>query len=302
MSDVPKVLVFDARTAISFDGEQLNTSCKKREMKFEFRLLNDILDKTVIVKAGSFDAVTHERFLMMSAIHGGVKVNWDRLLFNIFKDMVTPATKQARGYAVQICILLKGAPDLKLGESKDFPHLKILTAKTVCTYVAKNQNITVDVDEPAGDEPVVKKKAASKRRPAPTVDVEPISTVPAVTPHASRRRTPKRKLVLQTGSDDEIVDSIIHQVIADTTAIETGEPDVEEQEEVQDQKAAMLAFREESQEHFSTLRDHLAEIIAYFNRGGDDKRGKVVAAKVHSHLRKIRADLVVVVVAEVNLQ
>ncbi|KZV37679.1 hypothetical protein F511_19538 [Dorcoceras hygrometricum] len=74
MSDVPKDSVFDARTAFSYDGEQLKTSSKNREMKFEFRLLNDILAKTVIVKSGSFDAVTHERFLMMSAIHGGVKV------------------------------------------------------------------------------------------------------------------------------------------------------------------------------------------------------------------------------------
>ncbi|KZV38164.1 splicing factor 3B subunit 1 [Dorcoceras hygrometricum] len=257
MSDVPKYLVFDARTAFSYDGEQLNTSCKKREMKFDFHLLNDILAKTVTVKAGSFDAVTHERFLMMSAINGGVKVNWGRLLFNIFKDMVTPATKQARGYAVQICILLMGATDLELGESKDFSPLKILTEKTVGTYVAKNKNITVDVDEPTGDEPVLNNKAASKRRPAPTVgesvtkkkrttvgraaptdnnlalftvaqDVEPISTVPAVTPRASRFQAQKRKLVLQTGSDDEIVDSIIHQVIADTTAIETGEPYLEE--------------------------------------------------------------------------
>ncbi|KZV44956.1 hypothetical protein F511_27930 [Dorcoceras hygrometricum] len=74
MHDVPKDLVIDARSAFSMSGEQLKTSCKKREMKFEFRLLNDILAKTVTVKASSFDAVTHERFLMMSAIHGGVKL------------------------------------------------------------------------------------------------------------------------------------------------------------------------------------------------------------------------------------
>ncbi|KZV58345.1 hypothetical protein F511_29829 [Dorcoceras hygrometricum] len=73
MTDVPKDLVFDARSAFFMGGEQLKTSCKKREMKLEFRFLNDILAKTVIVKADSFDAVTHERFLMMSAIHGGVK-------------------------------------------------------------------------------------------------------------------------------------------------------------------------------------------------------------------------------------
>ncbi|KZV54639.1 hypothetical protein F511_02673 [Dorcoceras hygrometricum] len=169
MADVPKDLVFDARTAFYFDGQQLKTSCKKREMKYEFRLLNEIFTKTVIVKVGSFDAVTHERFLMISAIHGEFKVNWGRLLFNIFKDMVTPATKQARGFAVKICILFKGAPDLELRDSKDFPPLKILSAKTVGTFVAKNKNISVEYVD---DEPVVAKvvkKAASKRRPAPVV-------------------------------------------------------------------------------------------------------------------------------------
>ncbi|KZV25332.1 splicing factor 3B subunit 1-like [Dorcoceras hygrometricum] len=203
MSDVPKDLVFDARTVFSFDAAE--NLLQKEGMKFEFRLLNDTLAKTVMVKAGSFDAVTHEHFLMMSAIHSGVKINWGRLLFDIFKDM--------------------GAPDLELEKSKDFPPLKILTAKAVGTYVAKNKNITVDVDEPAGDDPVVKKKAASKRKAATTVgesvakkkrttvgkedpsdknldlvtvaqDVEPISTVPAVTPRAPRLRAPKRKLII----------------------------------------------------------------------------------------------------------
>ncbi|KZV48841.1 pentatricopeptide repeat-containing protein mitochondrial [Dorcoceras hygrometricum] len=208
----------------------LNTYCKKREKKFEFRLLKDILAKTVKIKDGSFDAVTHERCLMMSAIHGGVKVNWGRLLFNIFKDMVTPASKQARGFAVQICILLKGAPDLEFDELKDFLTLKILTVRTVGMYFDKNKNIIV---EEVVDEPVAKvaKKALTKRRPALVVvqpaaknkrttvgrpapakenlaivtvaqNVEPISVIPAAIPHAQHRRAPKRKLVLQEGSDD----------------------------------------------------------------------------------------------------
>ncbi|KZV49544.1 splicing factor 3B subunit 1-like [Dorcoceras hygrometricum] len=71
-----------------YDGKLLSTSCKKREMAFEFRLLNAILAKSVIVKVGSFDAMTHERFLMMSAIYGSVPINWGRLLFKIFKDMI----------------------------------------------------------------------------------------------------------------------------------------------------------------------------------------------------------------------
>ncbi|KZV44000.1 splicing factor 3B subunit 1 [Dorcoceras hygrometricum] len=71
MGDVSKDLMFDARSDFSFDGQQIKTSCKKREMKFEVRLLNDILANTIMVKAGSFDAVTHEWFVLMAAIHGG---------------------------------------------------------------------------------------------------------------------------------------------------------------------------------------------------------------------------------------
>ncbi|KZV28566.1 hypothetical protein F511_39267 [Dorcoceras hygrometricum] len=46
-------IVFDARSIFSFSGEQVSTSCKKREMKFEFRLLSDILEKTISVKAAA---------------------------------------------------------------------------------------------------------------------------------------------------------------------------------------------------------------------------------------------------------
>ncbi|KZV25405.1 hypothetical protein F511_07289 [Dorcoceras hygrometricum] len=111
INEVPKDLIFDDRTEFSFTGEQLETSCKKQELKIEYRLLSDIVAKSITVKAGSFDAVTHERFLMMTAIFGGVSVNWGRFLFKIFKDMMTPETRQARGYAVHICTLLKNIPN-----------------------------------------------------------------------------------------------------------------------------------------------------------------------------------------------
>ncbi|KZV52339.1 hypothetical protein F511_34697 [Dorcoceras hygrometricum] len=56
-------------------------------MKIEFRLLNDILAKAITAKAGSFDAVTQERFLLMAAIHCGININWSRFLFDILKEM-----------------------------------------------------------------------------------------------------------------------------------------------------------------------------------------------------------------------
>ncbi|KZV52346.1 hypothetical protein F511_32164 [Dorcoceras hygrometricum] len=91
LSDVPKDLVFDVRSIFSEYKEQVITYCKKKKMKIEFRLLGDILAKTIYVKAGSFDAVTHERFLLMTAITFGMKINWSSLVFDILKAMVTPA-------------------------------------------------------------------------------------------------------------------------------------------------------------------------------------------------------------------
>ncbi|KZV57350.1 (-)-isopiperitenol/(-)-carveol dehydrogenase, mitochondrial-like [Dorcoceras hygrometricum] len=183
--------------------QRLKTSCKKREMKFEFRLLNDILAKTIM----------------------------SNILFKGFKEMVTLGSKQARGFAVQICIILKGSSDLELGESKDFPPLKILTAKTVGKYIAINKNIVVeDVDDMPRVKKTAVKKAVSKKRPAATTgepvlkkkitlvgraapaekdlaiftvaqEAVPLQMVSAVTPPA-----PKRKLKLPV-SDDEIVET-----------------------------------------------------------------------------------------------
>ncbi|KZV33798.1 hypothetical protein F511_30510 [Dorcoceras hygrometricum] len=173
VNELPTDLINEARRAFSATGEPIKTSCKNKEMKIEFRLLNDILAKTVTTKAGSFDAVTHERFLLMTAIHGGIKINWSRVLFDILKEMVNPSSKQARGFAVQICILLKGAPNLTLGESKPFPPLKVLNVKTIGTYIAKNKSVST-ATEKGKKEPVVETvvKAAVKRRPAPTAEPE----------------------------------------------------------------------------------------------------------------------------------
>ncbi|KZV58107.1 hypothetical protein F511_34619 [Dorcoceras hygrometricum] len=54
--EIPKDLVFYAKSIISFYGEPVSISGKKKEMNIEFRLLCDIMVKTISVKAGSFDA------------------------------------------------------------------------------------------------------------------------------------------------------------------------------------------------------------------------------------------------------
>ncbi|KZV56261.1 hypothetical protein F511_29676 [Dorcoceras hygrometricum] len=79
LSDVPKDLVFDARSLFSDSKEQVSISCLKKELKIEYRLLHDIMAKTIYVKAGSFDAVTRDRFMLMTAITFDVKINWSTI-------------------------------------------------------------------------------------------------------------------------------------------------------------------------------------------------------------------------------
>ncbi|KZV50584.1 hypothetical protein F511_33555 [Dorcoceras hygrometricum] len=70
VSDVPKNIVFDARSLFSASQNQVSISCLKKELKIEFCLLHDILAKTMFVKAGSFDAVTHkQRFFAAKEPH-----------------------------------------------------------------------------------------------------------------------------------------------------------------------------------------------------------------------------------------
>ncbi|KZV47819.1 hypothetical protein F511_40338 [Dorcoceras hygrometricum] len=265
LSEVPKNLVVDARSLFSESKEQVGISCLKKELKIVYRLLSDILAKTIFVKAGSFDAVTRDRFLLMTAITYDVKVNWSTLLFGILKDMVTPGSRQAKGFAIQICVILKNIPGLELGESRSFPVSRILTEKTVHRYVTINEKVgmeetadspklkktpelrrLVSQKRPAVDTavaPVVKKKRTTKGKPVavatvvvslegvPLQTIEDTTDAPTEQLPVPKRKTQKRKRKLVLGSDDE---SIVHEpVVGGTTAEQpaaeaaTGVPDTE---------------------------------------------------------------------------
>ncbi|KZV29103.1 hypothetical protein F511_06598 [Dorcoceras hygrometricum] len=104
----------------------------------------------------------------------------DGILFSTFKKMVTPGSKQAKGFAVQISLLLENIPNLELGESSEFPASKILTEKTVHRFVSLNDKAGA---EEANGAP--KPKAASKTRPV-------VDDGAAV---AKKKRTIKKKSV-----------------------------------------------------------------------------------------------------------
>ncbi|KZV14124.1 hypothetical protein F511_44385 [Dorcoceras hygrometricum] len=164
LSEMPKDVVFDARSIVSQSGEPINLSGRKNQMKMPFRLLCDIVAKAISVKAGSFNAITVEKFSLLTAVVCGVKMNWAKFLFGVLKKMVSARSKQAKGFAIQISVLLATFPSVELGKSSAFPASKILSKKTVLRFVSINDRD--GAEEVTG---AAKTKAVSKKRPAADV-------------------------------------------------------------------------------------------------------------------------------------
>ncbi|KZV55936.1 hypothetical protein F511_29432 [Dorcoceras hygrometricum] len=164
LSEIPKDAIFDARSIVSLSGEPISLSGRKNQMKMPFRLLCDIMVKAIPVKAGSFNAITVEKFSLITAVVCRIKMNWAKFLFSILKKMVSAGSKQAKGFAIQISLLLATFPSLELGESSEFPASKVLTKKTVLRFVSINDRD--GAEEVTG---AAKKKAVSNKRP--TADV-----------------------------------------------------------------------------------------------------------------------------------
>ncbi|KZV22634.1 hypothetical protein F511_13093 [Dorcoceras hygrometricum] len=185
LSEMPKDAIFDARSIVSLSGEQINLSGRKNQMKMPYRLLCDIMAKAISVKAGLFNAITVEKFSLMTAVVCGVKMNWAKYLFGILKKMVAAKTKQAKGFAIQICLLLATFPAVDLGEASAFPASKILSKKTVLRFVSINDRD--GAEEITG---AAKKKDVYKKRTA--ADIE--AAVP------KKKRTSKKKSISSISS------------------------------------------------------------------------------------------------------
>ncbi|KZV35279.1 hypothetical protein F511_21295 [Dorcoceras hygrometricum] len=114
---------------------------KKKDMKVEYRLLHDIVAKSLCAKSRSFDVVTSDKFDMMMAISVGLKVYWGHILFQTLVAMVYMPSKQSQGLVVSLSILLERLVKTDLGESVALHPLKVLNNRSVLTYMKKNQAI-----------------------------------------------------------------------------------------------------------------------------------------------------------------
>ncbi|KZV49714.1 hypothetical protein F511_30046 [Dorcoceras hygrometricum] len=217
LSEIPKDVIFDARSIVSLSGEPISLSGRKNQMKFEFRLLCDIMAKAISVKAGSFNAITVEKFSLITAVVCRIRMNWAKFLirmnwakflFSILKKMVTPGSKQAKGFAIQISLLLTTIPTLELGESSAFPASKILSKNTVHRFVSINDRD--GAEEATG---AAKQRAASKKRPAADVG----AAVP------KKKRSIKKKSVSSLSTLEMVAvaeESVPIQQVAEPSAVE----------------------------------------------------------------------------------
>ncbi|KZV37088.1 hypothetical protein F511_15541 [Dorcoceras hygrometricum] len=244
LSEMPKDAIFDARSIVSMTGEQINLSGRKNQMKMPYRLLCDIVAKAISVKAGSFNAITVEKFSLMTAVVCGVKMNWAKYLFGILKKMVAVKTKQAKGFAIQICLLLATFPAVDLGEASAFPASKILSKKTVLRFVSINdRDGAEEIKEAAKKKDVSKKRTAAdievavpmKKRTSKKKSISSISSVEmvAVAEEAVPIQQVAESLDVEESrcSSADVVDVIIQQVLDETRADEApadiSEPAVE---------------------------------------------------------------------------
>ncbi|KZV29208.1 hypothetical protein F511_37746 [Dorcoceras hygrometricum] len=163
-------IVVEMRGRLSGSDVPFCAPSKKKEMKMEFLLLHDLLAKVPCVKDGSFDMVTSKNFDLIVAISAGLKVNWAQILFNTLLAMVNNPTRQSQGYAIQISVLLENLVKADLGESVKMQTQKVLTTKSVVTYVKKNLKVWLLVGQET--RVVEKKKAVSTKKKADTTEVD----------------------------------------------------------------------------------------------------------------------------------
>lgn len=115
---------------ISLSGVSLKYFGKKKDMKLEYKLLNDIMAISLTAKAGTFNGFNIESLEKMIAITVGVKVNYFVFLFNILIAVISTPEKQHHGLTVPIYRLLEKCR-AQIGQSSVLNYHKVLNEKPI---------------------------------------------------------------------------------------------------------------------------------------------------------------------------
>ncbi|KZV36069.1 cell division control protein 2C [Dorcoceras hygrometricum] len=109
--------------------------------------------------SGKFFTISETRFAVVFKLPTEGLVDLSEMPKNL--EMVDKTLNKAKGFAAQICVLLKSDPVIMMAEAVPFPSFKILSIKTVNTYVVMNE--TIDA-RGKSDEPGMAKVAIVKRK------------------------------------------------------------------------------------------------------------------------------------------
>ncbi|KZV42892.1 hypothetical protein F511_14800 [Dorcoceras hygrometricum] len=197
LNEVPKDLVFYARSVFSFSGEQVSTSCKKREMKIEFRLLSDILAKSILISVEDVEGVADESRVKKTPMKKAVSKKRPATAVN---EHISKKKRTRVGKAAKISVIVTVAQEA-------FPLQIVEPIQAVPAILPSKP----------------KRKAPKRRLKLPVEsDEEIVEEETAVGGIAENDFVPARADVVDkeiSTADD--VDHIIEQVIAETAQFET---------------------------------------------------------------------------------
>ncbi|KZV31057.1 hypothetical protein F511_16730 [Dorcoceras hygrometricum] len=245
---------------------------------------------------------------MMTAIKFGAKVNRRKILLEVLKEMADRTTKRAKGFAAQICVLLKGDPAVTLGEAKTFPPLKIIYAKMVNTYIATNKTIDArgESDEPeVAKVAIVKNKSVSKKKSASIADKDaddvhvevvaekavstkrPAADISLPSPHQS----PSIESSMHFNTDDIPLGtetSVEHILFTSTTAPAT---DLSEQFAQLRVSISQLSIKQlKTQSSIGNLQNHLLSIIDELEKASANARTQQ-DQHLRGHFKSVRQEI-----------
>ncbi|KZV58090.1 hypothetical protein F511_38826 [Dorcoceras hygrometricum] len=220
-------------------GRRIDITEMKRMMKVEQQCLRQhqvfrskgraMLTSAASLSVQGEQTCLHHHYML----NNNAYVNWSKVLFGVLEEMVDRTVKKAKGYGAQISVLLNSVPALTMGEATHFPSSKILSPKTVLTYITTNQTAdTCGQSDEGGKTPVaiVKRASKSKKNSESTSDatVEIVSEVvgskkrPAV--EGSEPVVPKKRRTTKGKASASIANMDMASVVQGAVPLQVIEP------------------------------------------------------------------------------
>ncbi|KZV55036.1 hypothetical protein F511_10158 [Dorcoceras hygrometricum] len=191
------------------------------------------IEKTVFLTSASSNMFRGNSDACVSAIFESLTIKKTVLLtsfhFIVFNGNRS-AYKKAKGFAAQIGVLLKGMPTITMGDGVSFPSAKILSMKTVNTYISTNTTIDAREEQGMVGEATVKRTPKSKKNSS-SADDTPVKVISEIAGSRKRVATednapaiPKKRRTVKTKPSFSQASLDIVNVAQDVVPIQVIDP------------------------------------------------------------------------------